>query len=54
MQVYIDDNKIIGLGLIKTVELMQFIVNGHAEEKSSFYVCSWDDLCGKQGLMFRC
>ncbi len=39
-----DDNRIIGLGLIKTVDLMQFIVNGHAEEKGSFYVCSWDDL----------
>lgn len=44
MQVYVDDNRIIGLGLIKTVDLMQFIVNGHAEEKGSFYVCSWDDL----------
>ena len=44
MQVYIDDGRIIGLGLIKTVDLMQFIVNGHAEEKGSFYVCSWDDL----------
>ena len=44
MQVYVDDNRIIGLGLIKTVDLMQFIVNGHTEEKGSFYVCSWDDL----------
>ena len=44
MQVYMDEGRIIGLGLIKTADLMQFIVNGHAEKKSYFYVCSWDDL----------
>ncbi|MBQ7215543.1 MAG: hypothetical protein IJS39_06125 [Synergistaceae bacterium] len=44
MQVYMDEGRIIGLGLIKTADFMQFIVNGHAEEKESFYVCSWDDL----------
>lgn len=43
MQVYMDSDSIIGLGLIKTVDLMQFIVNGLADKKRD-YICSWDKL----------
>ena len=44
MHVYMDGSRIIGLGLIKTVDLMQFIVNEFAEEKERYYICGWDDL----------
>ena len=44
MHVYMDGSRIIGLGLIKTVDLMQFIVNDLAEEKERYYVCGWDNL----------
>ena len=51
MQVYIDDGRIIGLGLVKTSDLMDFIDSGYAmklsEEKSGlskFHVCHFDDL----------
>ena len=42
MQGYFDGNKIIGLGLIKTVDLLSFIKKGLAEERGKSYVCNWD------------
>ena len=44
MQGYLDGNKIIGLGLITTADLLSFIKRGLAEERGKFYVCSWDAL----------
>ena len=51
IQVYIDDGKIIGLGVVKTADLMDFIDSGYAmklsEEKtghSKYHVCHFDDL----------
>ena len=48
MQVYVLDGKIIGLGLVKTKDLTDFIDSGFASEcregEAKFYVCHWDDL----------
>ena len=48
MQVYVEDGKIIGLGLVKTEDLTDFIDSGfaleHQEGQVKFYVCHWDDL----------
>lgn len=45
MQVYIDGERLIGLGLVKTVDLMSFIDRGFASNKTGkFHVCHFDDL----------
>ena len=48
MQIYVDDGKLSGLGLVKTKDLTDFIDEGFAFEKeegqAKFYVCHWDDL----------
>ena len=48
MQVYVDDGKLSGLGLVKTEDLSDFIDEGFAVEReegqAKFYVCNWDDL----------
>ena len=48
MQVYVDDGKLSGLGVVKTEDLADFIDEGFAFEKeegqAKFYVCNWDDL----------
>ena len=48
MQVYIDDGRIIGLGLVKTADLKSFIDSGYAMDiktrEGKFSVCHWDDL----------
>lgn len=50
MQVYLSGDKclsgdkIIGLGLIETDDLMEFIERGLADTNGRYYVCSWDKL----------
>ncbi len=44
MQVYLSGGKIIGLGLIKTEDLIEFIECGLAEANGKYYVCKWDAL----------
>ena len=44
MQVYIDGNRILGLGLIETIDLLKFIASGKAKDKKRYYICGWDDL----------
>ncbi len=51
MQICVEDGKIIGLGLAKTEDLIDFIDSGFAFESKSkndehvkYYACHWDDL----------
>ncbi|MBQ9433768.1 MAG: hypothetical protein IJU26_06080 [Synergistaceae bacterium] len=44
MQVYLSGDKIIGLGMIETDDLMEFIERGLAEANWKYYVCKWDAL----------
>ena len=51
MQICVEDGKILGLGLVKTEDLTDFIDSGFAFESKSnddkqpkCYACHWDDL----------
>ncbi len=44
MQVYMSGDRIIGLGLIETDDLMEYIECGLAEVHKENYVCKWDDM----------
>lgn len=64
MQAYMNDNKVSGLAITKTADLIDFIKNGYAEEKhtsfdkigqANFYVCEWDFMkyCGYKVLEYK-
>ena len=53
MQMYIENGKVSGLGVVKTKDLLNFIEKGLADEnktgedkegQAKFYVCGWDKL----------
>lgn len=48
MQVYVKDDKVIGLGLVKTEDLIDFLESGLALEREvehvKYYACHWDDM----------
>lgn len=53
MQAYVKDGQIIGLAIVKTNDLMEYIERGFADEaktredktgQAKFFVCGWDDM----------
>ena len=64
LQAYIKEDKVLGLAITKTSDLLEFIKNGYAEEKKTktdkigqaiFYVCRWDKMkyCGYKVLEYK-
>lgn len=44
MQGYVNNGEIIGLAMVETEALLNFIERRLAEERGKFYVCGWDKL----------
>ena len=64
MQAYIVGKNVLGLAIVKTSDLMEFIKNGYAETRhtnmdkigqAEFYICEWDRIksCGYKVLEYN-